>query len=76
MPWSPIGKFGAVIKGLKGRGYSQEVPISELRKQLTFETGIISKKTLGRYIEVMAELGYIELKSPYVAVILSEKPLL
>ena len=69
MPWSPIKKFPGVLERLRLWGYEKEVPISELKKALMLETGIIKAETLGRYIRVMEELGYIQRKNDRIVLI-------
>lgn len=69
MPWNPVKKFPGVMGRVRQWGYEKEVPISEIRKALIIETGSVRPETLRRYLKIMEELGYIEIRNERVAII-------
>jgi len=66
MPWSFVSYVEPILRQLRQRGYEFEVPVTDLRREMMRETGVINSRKLADYMRVMEELGYIKSKSEHV----------
>ena len=67
MPWSFVSHIERVLSACRAAGFEQEIPVARLRTEMMRVTGVTNHHKLAEYIRVLVELGYVRMKSDFVA---------
>jgi hypothetical protein len=61
--WNLLKYVPDVFSALRSRGFDYEVRISDFRTELKRATGVMTDKTIAKWMKSLVELGYIKLKN-------------
>jgi len=61
--WNLLKYVPDVFLALKSRGFSYEVRIVDFRTELKRATGVMTDKTIAKWMRSLVELGYVKLKN-------------
>jgi len=61
--WNLLKYVPDVFVALRGRGFDYEVRVSDFRTELKRATGVMTDKTIAKWMKSLVELGYVKLKN-------------
>lgn len=61
--WNLLKYVPDVFTALKSRGFDYEVRVSDFRTELKRATGVMTDKTIGKWMHSLVELGYVKMKN-------------
>lgn len=64
--WNLLKYVPDVFVALKARGFDYEVTTKTFRTELKRATGVMTDKTIGKWMHSLVELGYVKLKNDQV----------
>ena len=58
--WNLLKYLPEIQKQVRSRGYLYEIPIAAFKAEMKRTTGVMTDKTIGNWLKVLSELGYIK----------------